>query len=264
MDRFRRSLDEMTSAQRATLGVLGSVVLVAAIVAVFLAATGNGDEDQAVAESTSTTSQATSTTSSSTSTTTVVTTTTAPTTTTIDTATTIESTTTTTSPESNLVLYPDGVGDFSFGDPANQVLGTLLAVLGDPEEDTGWVDQAENYGVCIGSEVRFVRWGSFQAFFTDGPSDWAPAGVRHFASYTQASYFESDELALVTADGLSLGSPVGDVRALYGNDSVYDDLLYGPVFLYDPPGPAQQWGAVTGLDPDDRIESINGSFACGE
>ncbi|MEX1044308.1 MAG: hypothetical protein WD020_06685, partial [Acidimicrobiia bacterium] len=140
----------------------------------------------------------------------------------------------------------------------------LLAILGDPDEDTGWVDQAENYGVCHGSEVRFVRWGSFQAFFTDGPSDWAPAGTRHFASYTQAAYFEADEVDLVTADGLSLGSPVGDVRAIYGSDSVYDDLLYGPVFFYDPPGPAQQWGVVTGLEPDDVIESINGSFACGE
>lgn len=250
----------MTSAQRATLGVLGSVVLVVAVVAVVLA--GGDDEDQVVAESTSTTSQAAP--SSSATTTAVVTTTTTVATTTVTTiATTVEPTTTTT-PESDLVLHPDGVGDFSFGEPANAVLATLLAVLGDPDEDTGWVDQAENYGVCLGSEVRFVRWGSFQAFFTDGPSDWAPAGIRHFASYTHALYFEADDVPLVTMDGLSLGSPVGDVRALYGTDSVYDDLLYGPVFFYDPPGPAQQWGSVTGLDPDDTIESINGSFACGE
>ncbi|MEX2278981.1 MAG: hypothetical protein WEA76_02705 [Acidimicrobiia bacterium] len=263
MDRFRRSLDEMTSAQRASLGLLGSVVLIVAIVAIVVTVTRVADEDLAV--STSTTSQTPSSVTSLTTTTAATTTTTADATTTAPTTTvtTIE-TTTTTNPVSELVLRPDGVGDFLFGEAANEVLGALLAVLGDPDEDTGWVDQAERFGVCLGSEVRFVRWGSFQVFFTDGPSDWAPAGTRHFASYTQATYFEADEVDLVTADGLSLGSPVGDVRAIYGSDSVYDDLLYGPVFFYDPPGPAQQWGLVTGLDPDDTIESINGSFACGE
>jgi hypothetical protein len=162
------------------------------------------------------------------------------------------------------VLRADGVGEFDFGDSAEQVFGELAAILGDPDEDTGWVDQQTNYGICLGDVVRFARWGSFQAFFTDGPSDWESAGVRHFASYTQAVYFEGDELPLVTADGLGLGSPVGDVRAIHGQDSVFDDPIYGPVFLHDPTGPAQQWGSVSGLDADDRIRSINGSFACGE
>lgn len=139
----------------------------------------------------------------------------------------------------------------------------MLALLGDPDDDTGWVDQMENYGVCLGTTVRFVRWGSLQAFFTDGPTDWAESG-RHFASYTQASLFDGPELAFQTADGLALGTPVGDVRARYGSDAVYDDELYGPVFVVDPPGPAQLWGSVSGLDPDDVIETMTGSYACGE
>ena len=254
MDRLRRSIEVMSSSQRATLGLLAVLVLITTAVAVVTAASGVGDDsDLDAGDATSTTSPASSTTPSTTSTTVATTTTTSSTT-----------TTTTTTPTRALLLRPDGIGDLYFGDPADGVLAALVAVLGDPDEDTGWVDQRQNYGVCLGDEVRFVRWETLQAFFTDGPSDWGPAGVRHFASYTQASIFEGGELDLETADGLSLGSPVGDVRAIYGEDAVYDDPVYGPVFFYDPPGAAQQWGSVTGLEPDDTIESITGSYACGE
>lgn len=156
------------------------------------------------------------------------------------------------------------MGDWDFGDDAETVLGQMLAILGDPDDDTGWVDQFENYGVCLGNTVRFVRWGTMQVFFTDGPSDWAPGGVRHFASFTQAVFFDGEEHPFETAEGLALGTPVGDIRARYGPDSVYDDELYGPVFVVDPPGPAQLWGSVSGLEPDDVIETMTGSYACGE
>jgi hypothetical protein len=261
MNRLRRSLDELSPAQRATLGLLTVLVVAAAAVAV-VAATSQGDEPTA----SDTTIRAGTTTSTAPEVTTVPTTSaeTTTSTTSLPTTTAPSTTTTTAVPVTGLVLRADGVDGWYFGDDASAVLDNLREALGAPDDDTGWVDQRENYGICIGEEVRFVRWGSFQAFFTDGPSDWGPAGVRHFASYTQAVYFDGDRIEAETADGLSLGSPVGDIRALYGEDSVFDDLIYGPVFYYDPPGAAQQWGSVTGLAADDTIESINGSFACSE
>lgn len=253
----------MPSWQRATLGVLAVLVMV--VTGLALVVTLNRGDDVPTAAEPSTT-RLVETTVASTTTITETTSTTAPTTTTIaeTTTTTTAETTTTTRPDPLLVVRADGVDHLVFGDAADDVLAVLEALLGEPDDDTGWVDQMQNYGVCLGDQVRFVRWGSFQAFFTDGPSDWAPAGVRHFASYTQAGVFDGEILDMVTEDGLSLGSPVGDVRAIHGEEAVYDDDLYGPVFVHDPPGPAQLWGSVSGLAPDDVIESITGSYACGE
>ena len=263
MNRLRRSLDELTPAQRATLGLLTVLVVVAAAVAVVAAS--SRPEETAASETTVAPTPTPPATDATTVPTTVAATTTS--TTSPSTTTTEPSTTTTTIapvPVTALVLRVDGVEGSYFGVEAPAVLGSLRETLGEPDEDTGWVDQQENYGVCIGEEVRFVRWGSFQAFFTDGPSEWRRDGVRHFASYTQAVYFEGETIEAETADGLSLGSPVGDIRALYGEESVFDDLVFGPVFFYDPPGAAQQWGSVSGLAADDIIESITGGFACGE
>ena len=258
----------MTPAQRATLGLLTVLVVVAAAIAVVAASSRIG-EDTVATETTVTPGTPTSTTSAVTTvpTTSAATTTTIATTTTSDPSPTTSSSTTTTTTVpvvEPVVLRADGIEESYFGDEASAVLDALREVLGEPDEDSGWVDKEDDYVTCVGENVRFVRWGSFQAFFTDGPSDWRRDGVRHFASYTHAVYFDGEMIEAETIDGLSLGSPVGDIRALYGQDSVYDDLLYGPVFLYDPPGAAQQWGAVTGLAADDTIESINGSFACGE
>ncbi|MEX2423579.1 MAG: hypothetical protein WD990_06345 [Acidimicrobiia bacterium] len=265
MNRLRRSLDELTPSQRVTLGLLTVLVVVAAAVAVAAASSRIGDD---TVSSETTLSPVTSTPPTSEATTvptiagTTTSTTTSPTTTTTSEAST--TTSSTTAPVATVALRADGVDGWYFGDDASEVFDGLRETLGDPDEDTGWVDQQENYGICIGEEVRFVRWGSFQAFFTDGLSDWGPAGVRHFASYTQAVYFEGETIEAATTDGLALGSPVGDIRALYGEESVFDDLIYGPVFFYDPPGAAQQWGNLSGLAPDDTIESITSGFACGE
>lgn len=257
--RFRRSIDELTRPQQALLGFLAIAVIAVAGVAVVVAASGGpGDEPTAGATTVTTTIPTTTSTSTSTTATPVTTTTTQTTTTT-----TLPATTTIPS-EPAPVLRVDGIGDLAFGDDASRAFEALVRWFGVPDLDTGWVDQFENYGICLGETVRFVRWGSLQTFFSDGPTDWAPGGQRHFASYTQAVYFDGDEIELVTADGLALGTPVGDIRALYGEEAVYEDEIYGAVFVVDPPGPAQQWGPVSGLDPDDTIEAITGSYACGE
>lgn len=261
--RVRRSIDELDRSQQVVLGLLAIAVMTVAGVAVVLVASGGSGREPATADSTVTTAISTST-SSSTSTTASQETTTTETPSTETTTTTTVSETTTIPSEPLPVLRADGIGDLAFGDDASRAFEALVGWFGVPDHDTGWVDQFENYGVCLGETVRFVRWGSLQTFFSDGPTDWAPGGRRHFASFTQAVYFDGDELDLVTTDGLALGSPVGDVRALYGEEAVYDDGIYGPVFLVDLPGPAQLWGPVTGLDPDDTIEAITGSYACGE
>lgn len=261
MDRFRAALDGMSPGQRATLGVLSAAVFVVAVVAVLVVR--DAREETLTAETTTTRP---STTLAETTTSTTQATTSSTSSTTSSTSTTSTTTTTTTVPAEPdpLVLRPDGIGGWDFGQAADEVRTALVGILGAPDEDTGWVDQQENYGICFGDEVRFVRWGSMQVFFTDGPTDWGPGGFRHLAAYTVAAFWDGLPDDLESEDGIRLGTPVGDVRARYGPDSVVDDPLFGPVFFHDPDGPAVQWGSVSGLEPDDVVETINGSFACGE
>jgi len=263
MDRFRDSVDAMSRAQRATLVSLALLVLVVGVAAVLVAVERPGPDD-ATAQSSTAVSTTTSAPGSTSTALASSTSSSSSTTTSTSTSTTALSTTTTVAPERVLVLRPDGLGESYFGDDAASVVQTLSEILGGPDGDTGWVDQRKKYGTCLGETVRFVQWSSLRVFLTDGPSEWAPAGVRHLASYTQAAALADHPLDLVTADGLALGSPVGDIRALYGDDAVFDDPAFGPLFVYDPPGFAYQWGEVTGIRPEDTILSIVGGFACGE
>ncbi len=140
-------------------------------------------------------------------------------------------------------------------------------MLGLADDDTGWVDQAAEYGTCIGDTVRFVRWHSLQVFFTDGATDWAPAGARHFAAYVNTGAFEEDSepLELLTAEGVGIGTTVGDLRAVYTDGlTVEEDPFLGDYFRVDFPGAGFLIGAVTGTEATDLVESVAAGFSCGE
>lgn len=253
MDRFRSQLRAMPPAQRYTLLVMAGLVAVIAVAVVMAAARGSSGTP------TSTTSIAAP------STTLVpVTTTTGPAPTTSQApTTTIPATTTTTAP-ATLELRPDGLGDLTFGYEVEGAIAYMNDLLGSPDDDTGWVDKDDGYGTCMGNEVRFVRWGSLQLFFTDGPSDWA-VGIRHLTFYTDTALLGDSRIPAATAEGIGVGSTVDDIIGAYGSDAGFEDnALYGPIFFLDTPGAGQLMGFLTGLGSSDTLQSISGGFACAE
>ena len=136
----------------------------------------------------------------------------------------------------------------------------LRELLGDPDDDTGWIPSFSAYGTCPGDEVRVVRWQTLEVFFSDGPTDWAPAGVRHFFAYSDSALIDAPVLDLATREGLRIGSTVADVKAFYGDDAVVaDDPFFPPSFQFDVPGAGFLWGLVT-----DVVQSIAGGIGCGE
>ncbi len=258
---LRAYFDRLSPGQRAVL--IGLIVLVAgAAVAVALLAAGGS----APATTTTTTPVPVTTEPQ------VPDTTTAPTTSPPETTSSTADTTTTTTAdvetvEEILTLRPDGLGEFLFGGDAEDTFRGLALLLGNPDDDTGWVDQPSVYGTCLGETVRFVRWHSLQVFMTDGASDWGPAGKRHFAAYVNSGAFEddSDPLALVTAEDAGIGTTVGDLRSLYGDLlTVEDDPFLGDFFRVDFPGAGFLIGAVTGISPADLVESVAAGVSCGE
>lgn len=252
MDRFRAQIRAMPPAQRTTLLVMTGLVAVIAI-AVIIAASGGSS-----ATTTSTTSMAAPSTTVA-----PVTTTTPASTTSQAPTTTLPATTTTTEP-AMLELRPDGLGDLTFGHEVEGAIAYMNDLLGSPDDDTGWVDKDEGYGTCVGTEVRFVRWGSLELFFTDGPSDWA-AGIRHLAFYTDTPLLGDSKIPATTAEGIGVGSTVDDIIGAYGtNARIEDDPLLGPSFFLDTPGAGQLSGFLTGLGSGDTLQSISAGFACAE
>lgn len=244
--------------QRNTLLSLSGAVTLLVIVLVSLSLRGGTPDTTERPPGTVTTAPtpATSTTASPSSSTSTTTTPSTP-------ATTTTITTTTTAPQ--LFLYVDAISEVTFGSDADQAAAELSELFGEPDEDTGWFEKSAEYWTCIGDTIRFARWGSLQVFFTDGATDWAPAGKRHLAAYGHGENVGTPLLDLRTEDGLEVGLPVGDLRVLFGDRlRVDDDPLFGPLYQIEFVGAGLIYGELTGVAPDDRVLSIAAGISCGE
>ncbi len=273
------------------------VVLVAVIAAVLLV---GGDDEEPVAATTvpptvapttlaPTTTAATTTTLAETTTTTVAetTTTAAPTTTTeatttTSTTTTLAATTTAASecagledlqgPIDNFVfLDVDGIGTLTeFGDRDEDVITTLTCLLGEPDEDSGYVDSFSVFGTCPGTEVRGVRWGPLLTIFGDGML--FGSEDREFYNWRYGGAGVDDDLGLTFPDtGLGIDTTVAELQAEYGGDvEIFEDertgggaFLIGERQVEEVDFP-EIFGLLTDTAPEGTVEFIESGYFCGE
>jgi hypothetical protein len=195
-------------------------------------------------------------------TTTTVPTTTEPTATT----TTAQTSTTEASPAAGLVLQASGLSGIPFGTDAEEAIATITAQLGLAPADSGWVDAFAGFGTCPGTQIRVVRWVSLEAFFSDGPTEWAPAGTQHLFHYGQSFLAGAGEIIdLSTEAGIRLGSTVAELKAAYGPEVlVVDDPLVAGLWQVDVEGAGILWGTVSDTSDAGIVETINGGAGCGE
>jgi hypothetical protein len=159
-----------------------------------------------------------------------------------------------------LVLDRDGLGIAAFGESADDAIGAVTAVLGEPDEDSGWVDPL-SIGACAGARARFVAWGALYLYFSDESS--VADGGPHFFSYSYGS--ERDLAAapegLATPEGIGLGTTVEFLRAAYGGVVVEkgEEGLVAPAFYVD----ERLSGRLTGDADDDLVTVIIGGDPCG-
>ena len=179
------------------------------------------------------------------------------------TSTTVPASTTTSSTvpaAASLVLRPDGLGDALFGADPDQVVAYVKAVLGAPTADSGWADPFSSFGVCPGTEVRGVTWGDLTLLFSD--SSIVLEGRRHFFSYGYGPPFGAtvQPAGMRTAEGIGVGSTVGELRYTYPAVQLFDADLYGPYFVLSD----ELTGFLTGTSDTDAILSFTGGIGCGE
>jgi len=249
-----------TQSGRRLMGLVGVLLASAIVLTVF--ALLRQDNPGELVDQTTTTSVAAQTTASplETSTTTSLPSTTQPAETTSSSAST---TSTLADPLAALALNPTGIGDVIFGSDADEAVSELSAVLGSPTEDTGWTPSFET---CPGTEARVVRWTSFQAFFTNGATEWGPEGTRHFFHYGQSIRAGGGEVIdLVTQTGIGINSTLGELASAYSDEvTISDDPVFGPFWEVDVAGAGVLCGTAGAIGDSGMIDSINGGSGCGE
>jgi len=159
-----------------------------------------------------------------------------------------------------LALRDDGLGSARFCDDPDAVIATMSALLGPPDDDTGWVDPF-TISTCPGEELRRLTWGALDLFF--GDSSPFASGERHFFGYSYGSVdgFDVAPPGLATAAGIGVGTPVEFVVAAYpdvelipGEEGIEEPAFYVGEHLY---------GLLTDTAPDGVVTLIVGGEACG-
>lgn len=110
----------------------------------------------------------------------------------------------------DLGLAANAIGPLQFGDPAGDVLGRLVASLGDPDADTGPITSSGELGTCAGDPIRIVQWGPLSAVVTGEPAV--------FSSYrldVAAGGLDSPAAQLATLSGLQAGDDVATLESVY-------------------------------------------------
>jgi hypothetical protein len=159
-----------------------------------------------------------------------------------------------------LVLERSGLGVTAFGEPADRAIGAVTAVLGEPEEDSGWVEPL-SIGACAGTTARFVAWGALYLYFSDESP--VAHGERHFFGYSYGNERDLGEApeGLATPEGIGLGTTVAFLRAAYDGLIVEagEEGLIAPTFYVDD----RLSGRLTGGADDDLVTVIVGGDPCG-
>jgi hypothetical protein len=159
-----------------------------------------------------------------------------------------------------LLLDRDGLGVATFGEPAEDAIGAVTAVLGEPDEDSGWVEPL-SIGACAGTAARFTAWGSLYLYFSDESP--VADGERHFFGYSYGNEGDLSEApeGLATPEGIGLGTTVEFLRAAYDGVVVEpgEEGLIAPTFYVD----ERLSGRLTGGSDDDLVTVIIGGDPCG-
>ncbi len=168
------------------------------------------------------------------------------------TITTSSSTTSTVPTSPDVVLEPDGLGVVVFGDEANRVLAALARRLGPPTDDGP-------LPACPSGELdRLVRFGELSVLVA------TTGGVERFVAW-DIGPFSGTVARLATAEGISVGSTLAQLRSTYGERlQLTRDDPFGPAFEIDLGGRSRLGGTLTGTGTGDTVATLSGgSASCG-
>jgi hypothetical protein len=159
-----------------------------------------------------------------------------------------------------LVLGRDGLGVARFCDDAEAAVDAMEAVLGPPDNDTGWAEPLA-LGACPGTVARRVTWGSLDLYFGDESS--YASGRQHLYGYSYGDVdgFDIEPAGLATPEGIGPGTPVPFLQAAYPGVLLVagEEGLTEPVFYVD----ESLAGLLTDVTDVGVVTLIVGGEDCG-
>ncbi len=153
-------------------------------------------------------------------------------------------------------LKGTGVDDVKFGDDLNAVKETLVAKHGEPDADSGWLEQQ---APCegMGTKYRTLTWGDLSLEFSNGPTEFGPANSEHLMAYYSAD--EPNGVGEVAVDGLPLlDQTIAQLKARFPEATFAMNEIAGPE--YHLPGDIN--GSVTGLTDSDTVQTFRAGIIC--
>jgi len=153
----------------------------------------------------------------------------------------------------------EGIGTAGFGADPDGVISYITSFLGEPSNDTGWIDPL-SIGACPGNELRLVSWGVLTLLFGDVSN--VLQGRRHFVAYTYGVEGEvgAAPVGLVTTRDVTVGSRVVDVVAAYPAATLNPEDDFTAAFFYVNDNLR---GFLTSVTDDATVTVILGGMNCG-
>ena len=185
-------------------------------------------------------------------------------------------------PTRTVVLRADGLGVTAFGTAEQDAMRALQARLGPPQERGSW-NGATPFGTCPGP-VRAVRWGRLYVLFTNGPTRYSPEGRWHLFAW-QVNQFQVTAIdpqysgptpppdppplrgySPRTATGISYGSTVAELRAVYSSRLQLGRAESGPTYQFTVRRGAttELFGSLTGGTSGATVTWLAAGAVCGE
>ena len=158
--------------------------------------------------------------------------------------------------EPPFVLQGNGVDDIRFGNDLETVRTMLKARHGEPDDDSGWLEQQ---APCegLGSMARMLTWGNLVLAFSNGPTEYGPVDSEHLIAYYSAD--EPDPAGAVGPDNLPLlDQTVASLRARFPGATFTMNEIAGPE--YQLPGNLQ--GSLSGLADSDTSQTFRVGLIC--
>jgi hypothetical protein len=166
-------------------------------------------------------------------------------------------------PIAELNMTSSGLSPLDFGDPADEVLGRLVATFDQPTEDTGFIVGEGSWGECPGDTIRIVRWGPLAVVTVGEQRVAAFASYRIDLKYGGITHPATD---IATLSGLRVGDTVGDLERIYAGFAIeyVVDPDAGLVFELREArdGPLLLWGPVESQNDDALVTGIYSPDSC--
>lgn len=165
-----------------------------------------------------------------------------------------------------LVLLPDGIGRYTVGQPADEVIAGVSSVIGGPDADSSDADSALQIPDCRASGTRVVSWGNLVLLFVERGAASVFATWSYGFDPVTGNADDARALNLTTEEGVGLGTPRAELTATYGSDVAFlPDAAVGlETFAIDGSAPEHISGRLSSLAPDATIQLLERQPACAD